>query len=102
MFHFAPDTQYLLMTVILMEARQYAAMEMAGLFVICDTGIGRPPFPVADAGLRSGDKRPLPSGISIEKSSSLFLSSIVATVSLRCESRVNNRVVVQCYSQKSR
>jgi hypothetical protein len=34
MFQFVPETQYLLITVILMEARQYAAIESAGLFVI--------------------------------------------------------------------
>ena len=36
MFHFPPDTQYLLITVILMEAQQYARMDSAGLFVIFD------------------------------------------------------------------
>jgi len=34
MFQFVPETQYLLMTVILIEAKQYAAMDNTGLFVI--------------------------------------------------------------------
>ena len=65
MFQFVPETQYLLMTVILMEARQYAAMDSAGLFVIWETGIGNPPVRGADATLGSGDDLLLVSGISI-------------------------------------
>jgi hypothetical protein len=81
MFHFAPDTQYLLMTVILMEARQYAAMEIAGLLVIWETGMGKPPARPDGDGLGLGDNsRFVVSGISIEYSSSLFLPSIFATV----------------------
>jgi hypothetical protein len=65
MFQFVPETQYLLMTVILMEARQYAAMDSAGLFVIWETGMGNPPVRGADATLGSGDDLLLMSGISI-------------------------------------
>jgi hypothetical protein len=65
MFQFVPETQYLLMTVILMEARQYAAMDIAGLFVIWETGMGNPPVRGADPILGSGDDLLLISGISI-------------------------------------
>jgi hypothetical protein len=65
MFQFVPETQYLLMTVILMEAKQYAAMDSAGLFVIWETGMGNPPVRGADATLGRGDNLLLISGISI-------------------------------------
>jgi len=39
MFHSGPETQYLLVTVILIEARQYAIIETAGLWVIWETGM---------------------------------------------------------------
>jgi hypothetical protein len=65
MFQFVPETQYLLITVILMEARQYAAMDSAGLFVIWGTGMDNPPVRGADATLGSGDDLLLMSGISI-------------------------------------
>jgi hypothetical protein len=55
MFQFVPETQYLLMTVILMEARQYAAMDIAGLFVIWETGTCKPPVRGGDPILGSGD-----------------------------------------------
>ena len=64
MFHFVPETQYLLITVILMEAIQYATIEIAGLFVIWETGMGNPPERGADAALGSGDDLLLMSGIS--------------------------------------
>jgi len=43
MFHFSPATQYLLMTVMLMEEAQYARTDIAGLFVICEAEVGKPP-----------------------------------------------------------
>jgi hypothetical protein len=39
MFHSGPETQYLLVTVMLIEARQYATIEMVGLRAICETGM---------------------------------------------------------------
>jgi hypothetical protein len=65
MFHFAPDTQYLLITVILMEAKQYAPIERAGLFVICDIGSGNAPLLEADGDRWRGEMRPFDSGISM-------------------------------------
>lgn len=65
MFQFVPETQYLLITVILMEARQYAVMERAGLFVIWETGMGKPPVRGMDETLGSGDDLLPMSGISI-------------------------------------
>jgi hypothetical protein len=76
MFQADPDTQYLLITVILMEARQYARMEIAGLFVILETGTGNPPDRPEDIVLEGGDNFPFVSVISTAKTSSLFLPSI--------------------------
>jgi hypothetical protein len=64
MFQFVPETQYLLITVILMEARQYAVIERAGLFVIWETGMCNPPERGMEAILGSGDDLLLMSGIS--------------------------------------
>lgn len=45
-----------------MDAKQYAAMEMGGLFVICDTGRGiAPPLWEDDLLGGDGDPRPLSS-----------------------------------------
>jgi hypothetical protein len=74
-FQADPETQYLLITVILMEARQYARMEIAGLFVNLETGTGNPPDRPEDIVLDSGDNFPFVSDIST-KESSLFLPSI--------------------------
>lgn len=84
MFQFTPDTQYLLMTVILMEARQYASIDSAGLFVIWETGRGKLGVRGADATLGSGEERLLVSGISMAKSSSFFFPSILADPILDC------------------
>lgn len=40
MFQLGPETQYLLMTVIDIDAAQYARMDIGGLLVIFDTGRG--------------------------------------------------------------
>jgi hypothetical protein len=66
------------MTVMLMEARQYARIDSAGLFVIWETGMGSPAVRGAVATLGSGDDLLLISGISMAKSSSFLLPSILA------------------------
>ena len=42
-FHSELDTQYLLIIVILIDAMQYAMIDMVGLLVIEETGMGSPP-----------------------------------------------------------
>jgi hypothetical protein len=56
MFQSGLDTQYLLITVMLILAIQYAAMEIGGLFVIDATGIGIEPWCEDD--LLGGDGEP--------------------------------------------
>jgi len=68
---------------MLIEARQYARMDSAGLLVIWETGVGNPPVRGADATLGDGDDRLLVSGISTVKSSSFF-TSILANPMADC------------------
>jgi hypothetical protein len=67
------------MTVMEIDARQYAAIDTPGLLVIFD-GATKLPWWLGDL-FNAGDARELGlSGISIAKSSSLFLSSMLAVV----------------------
>jgi hypothetical protein len=51
----APDTQYLFVTVIDIEAKQYARIEIGGLFVMLERGAAMPPFlPEPDLEERKG------------------------------------------------
>ena len=58
-FHSELDTQYLLMTVILIDAMQYAMIDMVGLLEIEETGMGSSPgllpFRGRDEGTPSSD-----------------------------------------------
>jgi hypothetical protein len=64
MFHLSPETQNLLMTVILMEAKQYASTESPGLFTMLEGADGKPML--GDGLLSAGDEREALVGISIE------------------------------------
>lgn len=57
-FQSLPETQNLLITVMEIEAKQYARIEIDGLFVI-EVGTARAPEDFA----RAGDERPLPAGM---------------------------------------
>jgi hypothetical protein len=64
MFHLSPETQNLLMTVILMEAKQYASTESPGLFTMLAGAEGSPML--AEGLLSAGEERDAFVGISIE------------------------------------
>lgn len=61
-FHLLPETQNLLMTVILIDDKQYARMEIDGLLVMLDGAAGTPML--GDL-LSAGDARELFVGISM-------------------------------------
>ncbi len=64
-FQLGPDTQYLFVTVIEIEAKQYARIEIGGLFVMLESTLGAADFEgleldLARKGSRcEGDDRPL-------------------------------------------
>lgn len=64
MFHLSPETQNLFMTVILMEAKQYASTESPGLFTMLEGAEGNPML--GDGLLSAGEERDAFVGISIE------------------------------------
>jgi len=56
-FQLGPETQYLLTTVMEIDAIQYAMIEIGGLFVIFDTGRGNaPPLVDGDFEPRKGSR----------------------------------------------